>query len=152
MSLPKHTQKNLEMQGFRCDTAQFANVEPWLRFSPAICFFAVLWGLWQGSAGVFYIVAVMSAIGVFTPHAFGDWIYNYGIRFLTSGPVLPPTHPPRRFACFMGMIWGTAVGLLFSYGYASIAYILGTIFLIVIIPMIFTHFCTASFIYRKLFG
>lgn len=140
------------MQGFQCDTAQFSRVEPWLRFNPTLCFFIVLWGLWQGSANIFYFAAALAVIGVVTPHAFGDWIYNYSFRFLTAGPALPPNPPPRRFACFVGMVWSIATGMLFASGSMGAAYFLGIIFLLVIIPMMTVHFCVASFIYRKVLG
>lgn len=147
-----HTiRKNLETQGFLCDAPQFDAVEPWLRLNPAFCFSIAATGIYFGSATIFFVLAAWAAIGVFFPHAPADVIYNYGIRFFTKTPSLQKNPPPRRFACFVGMVWSILIALAFIYGFALAAYILGIIFFFVVIPMIVWHYCIASVIFQKIF-
>lgn len=152
MSLSYRAKNNLEIQGFRCDASQFEAIELWLRFNPVICFFIAAFGLYYASPATFFALSLIAAVGVIFPHAVGDSIYNYGIRFFTGGPSLPPNPPPRRFACFVGMAWSGAIAFAFTYGYVLIAYVLGAIFLMVIIPMVVWHYCIASLIYQKIIG
>ena len=152
MPLSYQAKKNLEVQGFKCDAPQFEAIEPWLRFNPMICFFIVAFGLYFASAMTFFVLTIFASIGAFFPHATGDIIYNYGLRFLTKTLPLPPNPPPRRFACFVGMVWSGAIAFAFTYEYVLIAYGLGIIFLMVIIPMIAWHYCIASLIYQKIIG
>lgn len=143
--------KNLETRGFLCDTPQFGAIEPWLRLNPAFCFSIAVAGMYFESAIIFFILSVWAAAGAFFPHAPGDIVYNYGIRFFIKTPPLPKNPPPRRFACFVGMVWSIAIALAFIYGYALAANILGVILLLVIIPMIVWHYCIASVIFQKIF-
>jgi len=152
MPIGSRIQKNLEMQGFQCGTPQFDAVEPWLRLSPLVCFAIVAYGLYSASATVFFALAVFVAIGAVTRHAGADYIYNFGIRFLTKTPALPPNPPPRRFACVVGTFWSFGIALAFLYGHAALAYALGIAMLFVITPMILRHFCVASLIFQKLIG
>lgn len=152
MPVSNRTKKNLETQGFHCDTPQFDAVEPWLRVNPFVCFLIAGYGLYHSSAPVFFALAVIAVIGVVFPHAPGDVLYNYGIRFITKTPALPPNPPPRRFACFVGTLWSIAIALAFLYEYEVLAYVLGIIFLLVIIPMMVWHFCIASVLYQTLIG
>ena len=140
--------KNLGVQGFACDDPQFEAIEPWLRFNPSICFIIGALGLYFASAAIFFILAVFAAIGAFSPHAVGDMIYNYGIRYFAKTPPLPANPSPRRFACFVGTVWSLAIALAFTYGSASLAYVLGIVLLLVIIPMIARHWCIASLMYQ----
>jgi len=152
MALAAGIKRNLEVQGFRCDALQFELVEPWLRFNPAICFLVAVLGLSFASPSIFFWLAAFAAFGVISPHSLGDLIYNRAIRFLTKTPPLPPNPPPRRFACFIGSTWSIAVALAFLFGYSFLAYALGIVFLLVVIPMIFWHYCIASLIYQKFIG
>lgn len=152
MSFSISIKKNLEMQGFQCDTPHFSKVEPWLRFNPIICFVIVVLGLWLASSTTFFVIAAIAAFGTLFPHTVGDLIYNYGVRFFTETPLLPKNPPPRRFACFFGMVWSLAIAFSFLFAYIILGYILGIILLLVIIPMILWHYCIASLIYQKFIG
>lgn len=152
MNLSPRIQKNLETQGFKCDIAGFDQIEPWLRFNPTICFLIALSGLILGSPTVFFILAGVAFIGALFPHGAGDLIYNHGLRQFLGTPPLAPNPAPRRFACLVGTVWSLAIGWAFLTGYTVLAYILGIILLLVIIPMITVHFCIASVIYQKVFG
>lgn len=145
------TRKNLETQGFLCDAPQFGAIEPWLRFNPAVCFLIAAAGLYLGSATLFFVLAVFAAIGASSPHTLADLAYNYGIRFITGTPPLPKNPAPRRFACFVGMMWSISITLALAYGYTLAANVLGIILLLVIIPMIVWHYCVASVIFQKIF-
>lgn len=152
MPLSHRIKNNLEVQGFKCDSPQFETIEPWLRFNPSLCFIVAALGLYFASAMTFLAFAAIAAVGAIFPHAIGDLLYNYGIRYLTKTSSLPPNPPPRRFACFVGMMWGLAIALAFIYGYTFLAYALGVILLLVIIPMVVLHWCVASLMYQKVIG
>lgn len=152
MILSQLVERNLEVQGFKCDAPQFGVVEPWLRLNPLICFIIAVLGLYFASAETFFVLAAFGAVGALFPHAMGDIIYNYGIRYVTKTPPFPSNPPPRRFACFVGTMWGLAIAFAFMYGYAFLAYVLGAILLLVIIPMVVWHWCIASLMYQKIIG
>jgi len=152
MRLSQKIIRNLTIQGFDCNTINFEKIEPWLRFNPAICLAVVSISLIFSSPVIFFTLVAVNSIRAFSRHAAGDIIYNYIIRRFTETPPLPPNPAPRRFACFIGMAWSAAIGLLFVFNYFFTAFILGIIFIIVVIPMVFFHFCVASEIYQKIIG
>jgi hypothetical protein len=146
-------QRRLEIQGYVCnDDPRFAQVEPWIRFTPSIC--TVLMGLGTGFASttLLWILAPIAALGaIFTAHPF-DLIYNYGIRHLTGTQPLPKNGAPRRFACGLAAAWLVATALAFRAGAMLAGYILGGILTAVAFIVSVSHFCIPSLIYGLLFG
>ncbi len=145
--------KRLEMQGF-CDlnAATLREVEPWLRFSPALCAVIVAIGTVLSSEWLLIALAPLAALGAVLPFHPFDLIYNLGVSRVTGTGPLPPNGAPRRFACGMGAVWIAATAASFAWGPAALGYALGGAFAAVATLVATTHFCIPSFIYRSIFG
>ena len=100
MALSPTIRSRLETQGYvDVDERTLASVEPWLRWSPALCTTVMAIGTALGSEWVLWGLAPFAALGaVFPRHPF-DYLYNYGLRRFTGTAPLPPNGAPRRFAC-----------------------------------------------------
>lgn len=153
MPISPATRKRLETQGYvGFEDASLAEVEPWLRFTYALC--AVMTGLGTvlASQTILWILVPISALGAVSPvHPF-DFIYNYGIRYLTKTPLLPKNGAPKRFACGMGAVWLAVTAWVFGAGAMTVGYILGGMFTAVAAIAATTHFCIPSTTYRLIFG
>ncbi len=147
------TRKRLEIQGFcDLDDAVLSEVEPWLRFTPALC--ATLMGLGTALAlpALLWAVVPIAALGaIFPAHPF-DLVYNYGLRRLTGTRPLPPNGPPRRFACGMAAVWLVATASAFMVGATVAGYVLGGVLTAVATLVATAHFCIPSLAYGALFG
>ncbi len=152
MALSPFHRKNLETQGFQCAEESFGRAAGWLRLNPAICITLIAIGLVLQSSALFFILAGIAAFGLLAPNSLGDYIYLYLIRPLARAPSLPPTPPPRRFACLVGTLWALLVAFSFTAGWTALAASLGIVFILVALPMATVHFCIASVIYQKLIG
>ena len=152
MALSPFNRKNLETQGFQCSGESFGKAAGWLRLNPAICIALIAVGLVLQSSTLFFILAGIAAFSLFAPNSLGDYIYLYLIRPITRTPSLPPTPPPRRFACLVGALWALAVAFSLMAGWTALAAFLGIVFILVAFPMATIHFCIASVIYQKLIG
>lgn len=143
--------RRLEIQGFvGLDEATLCEVEPWLRFTPAVC--AMLMGLGTALAlpVLLWALVPIAALGaVFPVHPF-DFVYNYGLRRLTGTRPLPSNGPPRRFACGMAAVWLAATAAAFMAGAAPVGYALGGVLTAVAALVSTTHFCIPSLVYRLL--
>ena len=143
----------LDTQGYtHLDRAALSAVEPWLRWSPALCTIAMGVGTVLASPWILWGLAVFAALGAaFRRHPF-DYIYNLGVRRLTGTPELPPHGAPRRFACGLATAWLVATGAAFAADADAIGYMLGGVLTGVAALVSVTHFCIPSLIYGILFG
>lgn len=152
MPLSAATRKRLETQGFLCDSPGFAQVEPWLRFTPFVCTALMGLGTALALAPLLWALVPIALLGaVFPAHPF-DLLYNLGLRHLTGTPPLPRNGAPRRFACGVATAWLIATALAFQSGAAWLGYALGGILTAVALLVSLTHFCIPSTVYQYLFG
>ena len=79
-----------------------------------------------------------------------DLIWDYGIRRRTGGPPLPPTPPPRRFACQLATFWLIGLAAAFLAGADTLGLALGIPLLIVAATVTTTNWCVPSLIYGLL--
>jgi rhodanese-related sulfurtransferase len=77
-------------------------------------------------------------------------LYNYGFRFLTGGPKLPPNPAPRRLACFLGGMMNLGIAVAFGTGYIALGYVIGVALIVLQLIVISSHFCVASWILEVL--
>ena len=117
MALSPVIRSRLETQGFvgLTDTT-LAEVEPWLRLSPALCTVLVGVGTVLPSPTMLWVMAVIAVMGALLPFHPFDVIYNAGIRFLVGTGPLPRNGAPRRFACGLATVWLVATALAFGSG------------------------------------
>jgi len=143
----------LDAQGYvNVDRRTLAEVEPWLRWSPALCAIVMAIGTVLGSQWVLWGLVPFAALGaVFPRHPF-DLVYNHAVRRLTRTSELPRHGAPRRFACGVASVWLVATGAAFASGIEPLGYALGGMLVAVAALVSTTHFCIPSLIYGLLFG
>lgn len=153
MEISPVIRQRLEMQGFiGLDDAVLAEVEPWLRFSPAVCTVVVAVGTAFASAAVLWTFVPIAVLGaVFPVHPF-DLVYNHGLRRLTNTRPLPLNGPPRRFASAVAAVWLAATAWAFGAGLLWLGYLLGGVLAGVTAVDTVAHFCVPSLIYAVLFS
>ncbi len=143
----------LDVQGYtHVDRRTLATVEPWLRWSPALCTAIIVIGTAFASPWVLWGLIPFATLGaVFPRHPF-DLLYNHGVRPLTRTPPLPPHGAPRRFACGLASAWLAATGATFAMDAAAAGYVLGGLLAGVGTLVATTHACIPSLVYGFLFG
>jgi len=143
----------LDAQGYvNVDRQTLAQVEPWLRWSPALCAGVMVIGTVLASPWILWGLAPFAALGaLLSSHPF-DYVYNLGVRRLTGTPPLPPHGAPRRFACGIASVWLVATGAAFAAGEDTLGYGLGGMLSAVATLVATTHFCIPSLVYGLLFG
>jgi hypothetical protein len=153
MAISETTRQRLETQGFTgLDDTRLAEVEPWLRFTPAVCAFLMGVGTALASPAFLWGLATVAALGaIFPAHPF-DLVYHFGIRRLTGTRALPANGAPRRFACGLAAVWLSATGAAFGADAAIVGYAMGGLLTAMASIVALTHFCIPSLIYGALFG
>jgi len=142
----------LHTQGYENVDAEILRlVQPWLRWSPAICTGVIVVGVALASPLVLWGLVPFAALGAaMRRHPF-DYVYNLGVRHLTGTPPLPEHGAPRRFACGMAAGWLVVTGLAFATGADAAGYALGGALVAVGGLVSVTHFCIPSTVFRLIF-
>jgi len=145
-------QKNLVQQGYQSYTpVQLKQIDMGLRFTPAVCSLIAIYGLVIQSPTVLFFVAVLGMLAFFFPAGHPmDLIYNRIICKLIKSQPLPPNPLQRRMACFAAGVMNTMAAIFFIIGLPMAAYITGGMLMVLQAVVIFTHFCTLSWMYEKL--
>ncbi|MFV2059759.1 MAG: DUF4395 family protein [Gammaproteobacteria bacterium] len=143
-------QKSLFQQGFQSYTpAELKQLEWGLRFTPAVCSLIALYGLIYQLPVVLYAVASLGLIAFFLPKSHPmDLIYNHGVRHLFGAVALPTSPFQRRLACMSAGIMNIIAASLFLLNLPVAAFIVGGMLLALQAIVIFTHFCTLSWMYE----
>jgi rhodanese-related sulfurtransferase len=144
--------KNLVQQGYQSYTPEQLKQIDWgLRFTPAVCSLIAIYGLVVQSPTILFFVAALGIIAFFFPanHPM-DIIYNKIVCKVANSTPLPPNPLQRRLACFAAGIMNTAAALFFLAGLPIAAFITGGMLMVLQAIVIFTHFCTLSWMYEKL--
>jgi len=145
--------RRLEIQGFtEVDKRLLEKTAPWLRLAYGLCAVLAAVGVFFSSPVILLSLTFFSAWGaVSSVHPF-DYIYNYGIRYITGTDPLPKRGFPGRFACGLGTVWLIATAWAFYAGLMLTGYILGGLLILVAGLVSTIHFCIPSLIYRSIFG
>lgn len=135
---------NLSVQGY-CLNAEESHALRWgLRFPTALCLALAVTGLALQSAVLILALVPIGAVAGWTRRHPFDLIWNHGLRHLSGAPELPPNPTPRRHAFKLATVWLLAVGLLFAFGHATAALILGGVMVAVCTLVTTTNFCIPS--------
>jgi hypothetical protein len=135
---------NLDVQGY-CLTAQESRaLRRGLRFPTALCLALAVTGLALQSAVLILALVPVGAVAGWTRRHPFDLIWNHGLRHLSGAPELPPNPRPRRHSFKLATVWLLAVGLLFAFGQATEALVLGAIMVGVCGLLTATNFCVPS--------
>ena len=143
----------VEMQGFiGFDDYTVKHLDYALRISPVICMMLTAVATAMESATLLWMLLPFALGGaILRNHPF-DVLYNYGLRHLTGGPIMPRYPMPRRFACMLASVWITAEALSFTYGIPLAGHIFGWSMVATATVPVITGFCVPSFIYELIFG
>ncbi|MGD9385228.1 MAG: DUF4395 family protein [Thioalkalispiraceae bacterium] len=143
-------QRSLFQQGFqKYSPAELKQLEWGLRFTPAACSLIAAYGLYTQQPAILFAVAVLGFWAFFFPSAHPmDLIYNHLVRHLFGAVKLPANPFQRRLACLSAGLMNIAAGILFLLGMPIAALVVGVSLLILQAIVIFTHFCTLSWMYE----
>lgn len=145
-------QKSLFQQGYQqYSPLELKQLEWGLRFTPAVCSLITAFALYYQMPYVLFAVAFLGMWAFFFPakHPM-DLIYNHGVRHLFGAVKLPENPFQRRLACFAAGIMNVAAASLFLMEFTLAALIVGGMLLVLQAIVIFTHFCTLSWMYEGL--
>jgi rhodanese-related sulfurtransferase len=150
-------QRSLFQQGYqRYTPAELKQLEWGLRFTPAVCSAIALYGLVTQNPVLLFAVAALGVLAFFFPGGHPmDLLYNYGVRPLFGTIKLPANPFQRRLACLAAGVMNIAAGALLLMKLPLAAYAVGGVLLVLQAVVIFTHFCTLSWVYEgimRLFG
>lgn len=147
------TRKNIEAQGFLgLDDIQIAQLDGWLRFSPAICMIWTAIGVAAASPVIIASLVPFALLGgMLKGHPF-DAAYNHVLRYIYGGPRIPAYGNPRRFGCLMASVVLSLTAASFALGLTPVGYGLGAMMVCMAGVNVFTGFCVPSHMYGKLFG
>ena len=145
-------QRNLFQQGYQSYTSeQLKQIEWGLRFTPAACSLIALWGLMTQNPLVLLGVAILGIWAFFFPAGHPmDLFYNRIIRHVFGAVALPANPFQRRLACASAGVMNIMAATAFWLGAPMAAYVIGGLLLVLQAIVIFTHFCTLSWLYEGL--
>lgn len=145
-------QKSLFQQGYQRFTPKELKQLEWgLRFTPAVCSLITATALFYQLPYVLFTVAGLGIWAFFFPakHPM-DLLYNHVVRHWFKAVALPENPFQRRLACFAAGAMNIAAGTLFLAGLPVAALAVGGALLVLQAIVIFTHFCTLSWMYEGL--
>lgn len=144
----------LTMQGYGA-LSERERRELWLglRFAPALCLAGIAVGMVLASPAVLLAITGSAFLGgfVLAKHPF-DYVYDYAVRPVLGGRAIPPSPPPRRFACRLATPWIAAVAVAFLAGEELVAWLIGAPMIAAGATVTATNWCFPSFIYGLLHG
>lgn len=143
-------QRSLFQQGYQQYSPQELRQLEWgLRFTPAACSLMTAFALYYQLPYVLFAVAFLGMWAFFFPakHPM-DLLYNHVVRHAFSAVKLPENPFQRRLACFAAGIMNVIAAALFLMEFNTAALIVGGMLLALQAIVIFTHFCTLSWMYE----
>jgi hypothetical protein len=144
MNAASWTERNLEVQGYRLEEIDARALRWGLRFPTALCLALVITALALKSAILTFALVPIGFIAGWTSRHPFDLLWNHGVRQVVGAPPLPRNPTPRRHAFKLATFWLAAVGLLFAYGQATAALILGGVLVAVCSLVTVTNYCIPS--------
>lgn len=143
-------QRSLFQQGYqRYSPAELKQLEWGLRFTPAACSLIAAYGLFAQQPAILLFVALLGIWAFIFPAGHPmDLIYNRVIAPVFGSVKLPKNPFQRRLACFSAGLMNIIAAALFIYEMPSAAIVVGVSLLVLQAIVIFTHFCTLSWMYE----
>lgn len=144
--------RSLVQQGYQRYTPNELKQLQWgLRFTPAACSLLAAYGLYSQQPAVLLAVAILGIWAFFFPAGHPmDLIYNHLLAPIAGAVKLPENPFQRRLACLSAGFMNIAAATLFLVGFPTAAIVVGVSLLVLQAIVIFTHFCTLSWMYEGL--
>ena len=145
-------QRSLFQQGFQSfNAAELKQLEWGLRFTPVACSLIAAYGLYIQQPAILLFVALLGIWAFIFPAGHPmDLIYNHLIAPIFHAVDLPKNPFQRRLACFSAGLMNIIAAILFIFEMPMAAIIVGISLLALQAIVIFTHFCTLSWMYEGL--
>ena len=124
----------------------------WWRFTPTLNWGMTLIGTVMAWPELLFVQAAIMVVALITPSHPFDWLYNYGVRFLSGTPLLPKSGQRRKMIFVLAAVLNTLLAALFLMGYTMAAYIMGGIMSALGGLLMLMNLCVASELIARLFG
>lgn len=143
-------QRSLFQQGYQRYTPKELRQLEWgLRFTPAVCSAITAVALVYQLPYLLFAVAALGIWAFFFPAAHPmDLLYNHVVRHAFGAVALPANPFQRRLACLSAGAMNIIAGALFLAKLPVAALAVGITLLVLQAIVIFTHFCTLSWMYE----
>lgn len=143
----------LEVQSFLNQPCEILHaLKNWWRFTPTLNWIITLVGTVMAWPEILFAQAALMAIALVTPSHPLDWLYNYGIRYLTGTPRLPKSGQRRKVVFAMACVLLGLLASWFILGYTLTGYIQGGIMTVLGALLMVYNLCVASELIAKIFG
>ena len=147
------TQARLALRGIetRNDPA-YQRMLPWTKLAFALGGTQALIATTMADAATLWQMVPVAAAAVILPHHPVEYVYNYGLRFLTKTAPLPANKAPVKFAFFMATLILAAAAWAFDNGVLWLGYLLGLQVALVSATFVVSSFCIPAAIWAFLTG
>lgn len=132
--------------------ATLNELKNWWRFTPTLNWIMTLVGVILAWPQLLFIQAGLMFAAIILPSHPFDWLYNYGVRFLSGTAPLPRSGQRRKVMFVFASVLIALLGIWFQYGYALVGYIQGGIMAVLGGLLVAFNLCVLSEILAKLFG
>lgn len=140
--------RRLEMQGFvGFEDTELIAIGRWAALAPALTGLLAACGVALGSAELLWTAALLGLCCAFLGIHPADALYNWFVRPLTGGSMLPRSGRPRRFSCAVGAAWLSGAGLAFTMGATILGSILAGVLTLLALLTVSTNFCFGAYLY-----
>jgi len=124
----------------------------WWRFTPTLNWITTLIGTVMAWPEILFAQAALMAVAVATPSHPLDWLYNYGVRYITGTPPLPISGLRRKIVFAMASALIALLGAWFFMGYNIAGYIQGGIMTVLGGVLVVFNLCVVSEALARIFG
>ena len=151
--ITEKAQARLALRGIETrNDREFARMLPWTKLAFAIGGTQAAIATINTDAATLWQMVPVAALAVILPHHPIEYIYNYGIRFLTRTAPLPANKAPVKFAFFMATLILAAAAMAFDNGVNWLGYALGANVALVSGLFVFSSFCIPAAIWAFVTG
>jgi hypothetical protein len=143
----------LEVQSFLNQPCEILHeLKHWWRFTPTLNWIITLVGTIMAWPQILFVQATLMGVAVITSSHPLDWLYNFGVRFLTGTAPLPKSGQRRKVVFAMAGVLIALLGGWFYLGYNIIGYIQGGIMTLLGGLLVIFNLCVISEVMAKIFG
>ncbi len=142
----------LRVQGYTTQSPlELSQLAFGIRFAYRLCTAILVIGVATASTPLLSFMLVIAALGVLLPNHPFDYIYNELLANRLNKPKLPARSKQLKFACTIATLWIASTIYLFTTGFLTTGYVMGSILIGIAFTVSTTDFCLPSVIYNTLF-
>jgi hypothetical protein len=142
--------QRIKAQGyFKCSDQEISDLSFGNRFAYILCTSILIIGVATANIPILIAMGSIAFLGVVLPNHPFDYIYNYWLRYSLHKPKLPTRSIQLKFACSMATAFIATTIYLFSSGYMTAGYVVGSLLIVVATLVSSIDFCIPSIIYNS---